>query len=82
MHGEFCGWKNSNRHGDNGAPDGTDALSDGVCPSCGDVPYGLMINCSGCLRQHHSSCVPGGQRIGKGLGVVFHCSKCNNNSEG
>lgn len=65
------------RHGGNGAPDDADAPSDGVCPSCGDTPYGLMINCSGCYRQHHSSCVPEGQRVGKGLGAVFHCSKCS-----
>ncbi|CAM9362008.1 unnamed protein product, partial [Hapterophycus canaliculatus] len=49
---------------------------EGTCPACGDSPYGLMINCSGCSRQHHSSCVPEGRRVGKGLGSVFHCSKC------
>ncbi|CAN0528889.1 unnamed protein product, partial [Ectocarpus sp. 8 AP-2014] len=51
-----------------------------VCPSCGDTPYGLMINCSGCARQYHSSCVPDGQKVGKGLGAtVFLCSKCRSN---
>lgn len=45
-----------------------------ICPSCGESPYGLMINCSGCARQHHSSCVPEG---GKGLGAVFHCAECS-----
>ena len=62
---------------------GSDAHPDGACPSCGDTPYGLMINCSGCSRQHHSSCVPEGRRVGKGLAAVFHCSTCvGNNAEG
>ncbi|CAN0454483.1 unnamed protein product, partial [Ectocarpus sp. 8 AP-2014] len=42
-----------------------DSTPEGVCPSCGDTPYGLMINCSGCARQYHSSCVPDGQKVGK-----------------
>ncbi|CAM9520228.1 unnamed protein product [Ectocarpus fasciculatus] len=57
-----------------------DATPEGFCPSCGDTPYGLMINCSGCSRQYHSSCVPDGQKVGKGLGAtVFRCSKCSSN---
>ncbi|CBN78583.1 hypothetical protein Esi_0132_0047 [Ectocarpus siliculosus] len=57
-----------------------DSTPEGVCPSCGDTPYGLMINCSGCARQYHSSCVPDGQKVGKGLGAtVFLCSKCRSN---
>ncbi|CAM9400664.1 unnamed protein product [Ectocarpus sp. 4 AP-2014] len=57
-----------------------DSTLEGVCPSCGDTPYGLMINCSGCARQYHSSCVPDGQKVGKGLGAtVFLCSKCSGN---
>eukprot|EP00752_Nemacystus_decipiens_P015660 g13975.t1 len=62
------------RKSDDGSPD------DGVCPSCGDTPYGLMINCRGCNRQYHSSCAPEGQKVGKGLGAVFHCSKCRDDS--
>ncbi|CAB1118176.1 unnamed protein product [Ectocarpus sp. CCAP 1310/34] len=59
---------------------GGDSTLEGVCPSCGDTPYGLMINCSGCARQYHSSCVPDGQKVGKGLGAtVFLCSKCSGN---
>lgn len=71
--------------GNGGAPDheetapGDDGEQEGTCPSCGDTPYGLMINCSGCSRQHHSSCVPEGRRVGKGLGSVFRCSKCSEN---
>lgn len=57
-----------------------DSTPEGGCPSCGDTPYGLMINCSGCARQYHSSCVPNGQKVGKGLGAtVFLCSKCSSN---
>lgn len=51
-----------------------------ACPRCGESPYGLMINCSGCGRQCHSSCVPEGQRVRKGLGAVFQCSKCTSSS--
>ncbi|CAM9753594.1 unnamed protein product, partial [Ectocarpus sp. 12 AP-2014] len=73
----------NNRPGEKAAQvqgkDGDSAL-EGVCPSCGDTPYGLMINCSGCARQYHSSCVPDGQKVGKGLGAtVFLCSKCSGN---
>lgn len=53
----------------------------GLCPYCGEIPYGLMINCSGCARQHHSSCVPSEERMGKGLSTVFRCSECNNEKQ-
>ncbi|CAM9298479.1 unnamed protein product [Sphacelaria rigidula] len=36
-----------------------------------------MIICRGCATQHHSSCVPDGQKVGKGLGTVFYCSACS-----
>ncbi|CAM9791864.1 unnamed protein product [Scytosiphon promiscuus] len=73
---------NVDNPGNGGAPSGSEFApadeedGEGTCPTCGDSPYGLMINCSGCSRQHHSSCVPEARRVGKGLGSVFRCSKC------